>query len=186
MKRFTPICVLVAICWIVFGVNNIILRGALNQYALEPRHLNALPGILWSPFLHENFGHIAANTLPLFLLGAMICFRSRAQFLGVTTTGIVIGGGLTWLLARDAHHLGASGLIFCYFGFLIARAFFDRSIVTFILAILCLVGFGGIIWGILPVSRAISWEGHAAGLAAGILAAWSLPKPRRAADPAKC
>jgi membrane associated rhomboid family serine protease len=184
MKRFTPILALVALCWAVFLVNNIILRGALNQYGLHPRHLSSLPAIIWSPFLHASFDHLAANTLPLLILGAIICARSKAEFIGVTAMGILLGGGLTWLLARNADHFGASGLIFCYFGFLTSRAWFDRTILTFCLSLICLVGYGGILMGLLPITPGVSWEGHLAGLLAGIADAWLISNKSRGEAPA--
>lgn len=186
MKRFAPILTIVVVCWVVFVVNNLILGGALTQYGLHPRRLGGLPGIIWSPFLHGSFGHLAANTLPLLILGGIICARSKAEFIGVTAGGILLGGGLIWLLARNADHVGASGLIFCYFGFLASRAWFDRTIITFCLSVICMVGFGGILIGLLPLSAGVSWESHLAGLVAGVATARLITKkgPEEApADP---
>jgi membrane associated rhomboid family serine protease len=179
MKRFVPIIALVVICWVVFVINNLMLHGALTQFGIIPRHVSSLPGIIWSPFLHSSFRHLAANTLPLLILGAMLCARSRGEFVGVTVSGILIGGGLTWLLARNSCHVGASGLIFCYFGFLTSRAIFDRRIFNLFLAIVCLLLYGGILWGLLPTDPRVSWEGHLAGLVAGIAIAWAKTTPQR-------
>lgn len=176
MKRFGPIIAMVVICWVVFVLNNLILGGSLTQHGIHPRHVSSLTGIIWSPFLHVSFAHLAANTLPLLVLGGIVCARSKAQFFGVTIAGILIGGGLTWLLARNADHVGASGLIFCYFGFLVSRAWFDRTILSFCLAVICMVGYGGILMGLLPTTPGVSWESHAAGLVAGIAAAGMIPK----------
>jgi membrane associated rhomboid family serine protease len=184
MKRFTPILTLVAVCWVVFVVNNLILRGALTHYGVIPRRLASLPGIIWSPFLHVSFAHLAANTLPLLILGAILCARSEAEFIGVTAVGVLLGGALTWMLARNADHVGASGLIFCYFGFLTSRAWFDRTILTFCLALICLVVYGGILIGLLPVVPGVSWEGHIAGLLAGIASAWVMTNKDRNERPA--
>jgi len=179
MKRFLPIVALVVICWVVFVVNNLMMHGALTQFGIIPRHLARLPGIIWSPFLHVSFRHLAANTLPLLILGSILCACSRSEFLTVTVGGILIGGGLTWLLARNDCHVGASGLIFCYFGFLTSRAYFERTLVTLFLAVICLVIYGGIMRGLLPTSFAISWESHAAGLVAGVASAWLITSQKR-------
>jgi membrane associated rhomboid family serine protease len=179
MKRFTPILSLVALCWVVFVVNNIILHGALTPYGIHPRQVGSLPGIVFSPFLHGSFAHLAANTLPLLILGVIISARSKADFIGVTAIGIILGGGLVWLLARSADHIGASGLIFCYFGFLTSRAWFDRTILTFVVALICLVGYGGILFGILPLFPGVSWEAHLAGLIAGVASAKMLATKTR-------
>ena len=179
MKRFGPIIVLVAVCWVVFVVNNLILGGSLTHYGIIPRHLGSLPGILWSPFLHASFGHLVANTVPLLIFGGVICARSKAEFIGVTLGGILLGGGLTWLLARNADHVGASGLVFCYFGFLTSRAWFERTFVNFAVSLVCLLLYGGILMGLLPVAPGVSWEGHLAGLLAGIACARVLANKAR-------
>jgi len=172
LKRFTPIITLVALCWLVFVVNNLLWNGHLNQYGIVPRHIGGSPGIIWAPFLHTSFEHLAANTLPLLILGAIMCARNRTEFVIVAVAGTLLGGGLTWLFARDANHIGASGLIFCLFGYLASLAYFQRTFGTLILSVVCLLAYGGILKGILPTSTAISWESHAAGLVAGIVLAW--------------
>lgn len=171
LKRLTPILLLTAVCWVVFLVDHFILRGHLLQYGIVPRRVSSLPGILWAPFLHASFQHLAANTLPLLILGAIICGRSTAEFLAVFIGGALLAGGLTWLFARNGSHVGASGLIFCFFGYLASLAWFRRTLGALALSIVCIVGYGGILKGILPTSSAVSWEGHAAGLVAGILLA---------------
>ena len=168
LKRFTPILALTAVCWLVFALNSLVWHGRLIQYGIMPRHLYSLWGILWAPFLHGSFQHLAANTLPLLILGGMVCIRGRAEFAVVTIGGILLGGFLTWLLARNAYHIGASGLIFCYFGYLASLAFFNRTLGTLCLSVVCIVGYGGMLRGIFPTLPGISWEGHLAGLLAGL------------------
>ena len=175
-KRFTPIIVLTAICWLVFVVNNLALGGRFDACGIVPRHVSSLLGIIWAPFLHGSFRHIAANTLPLLVLGGIICARSRGEFAIVTLAGIVLGGAVTWLVARPACHIGASGLIFSYFGYLASLALFRRTFGALCLSVICLIGYGGMIWGIMPTSATISWEGHAAGLLAGVFIGWFAAK----------
>lgn len=179
LKRVTPVLVVTAICWLLFVVNNLFWNGHLTDYGIIPRHVSSLPGILWAPFLHVSFRHLAANTVPLLVLGGIICARSRTEFAVVTVAGTVLGGALTWLLARNACHVGASGLIFCFFGYLASMAFFRRTISAFLLSIVCLLGYGGMLRGVLPTSTAVSWEGHAAGLVAGITLAWLASKLKK-------
>ena len=176
LRRFAPIITVVAVCWAVFVVNNLILHTYLNRYGIIPRQINSLPGILFAPFLHSSYKHLAANSLPLLILGAIVCVRSKGEFVVVTSCGIVFAGGLTWLFARHAAHVGASGLIFCYFGYLGSLAFFKRNFATLCLSIICVIAYGGIIWGILPTSAAVSWEGHLAGMLTGIVAAWFITR----------
>ena len=136
VKRFTPILALVAVCWLAFIANNLLWAGHLNRYGIIPRHAASLPGILWAPFLHASLKHLAANTLPLLILGGVICARSRSEFALVTMAGILVAGGLTWVFGRPASHIGASGLIFCFFDYPVSIAWFRR---TFGMMRLCLL-----------------------------------------------
>jgi len=155
-----------------FAVNNLISDGHLSRYGIIPRHVSSLPGIIWAPFLHGSFRHLAANTLPLLILGGILCARSKGEFALITLGGMIVGGGLTWLLARSAVHIGASGLVFCYFGYLASLAYFRRTFGTLLLSVVCTLGYGGMLRGILPTSAAVSWEAHVAGLIAGIALGW--------------
>jgi membrane associated rhomboid family serine protease len=184
LKRFLPIIALTAFCWLVLGLNNLIWQGNLVQHGIAPRHLNGLLGIIWAPFLHASVAHLTANTLPLLVLGAIMCGRSTTEFAVVTVFGIVLAGGLTWLFGRNASHIGASGLIFCYFGYLASLAWFRRTFGTLCLSLVCILGYGGLIRGILPTSAPVSWESHLAGLIAGIaLAAMAAKLKKPAEDP---
>jgi membrane associated rhomboid family serine protease len=179
LKRFTPVLVLVGICWAVFAINNVLGNGHFSRDGIVPRHLASLTGILWAPFLHASFKHLAANTFPLLMLGAILCGRSRIEFALVTLAGILVGGSLTWLLARNGCHIGASGLVFCYFGYLASLAVFKRTFGTLALSVVCVVLYGGILRGVLPTSTPVSWEAHAAGFAVGVALAWLASKVKK-------
>ena len=184
VKRFIPILAVAGICWLVFLLNHLFWNGHLSQFGIVPRRLGSLPGILWSPFLHATFKHLAANTVPLLILGGILCARSPGEFTLVTGLGIVLGGGLTWLFARTAVHIGASGLVFCFLGYLGSLAYFQRTFGTLLLSVVCVVGYGGMLKGLLPTSAAISWEAHVAGLLSGIAAAWLIAEVKRPDRPA--
>jgi membrane associated rhomboid family serine protease len=183
LGRFIPIVVLTGICWLVLGLDSLIWHGRLAQHGIIPRHLSGLTGIVWAPFLHASFRHLAANTLPLLILGAIICGRSRGEFAVVTVAGILLGGGLTWVIARNASHIGASGLIFCYFGYIASMAWFRRTFGTLCLSVVCVLGYGGILRGIFPTTTAVSWESHLAGLIAGVVLASLMAKLKREPEP---
>jgi membrane associated rhomboid family serine protease len=176
LKRFTPIIALTAICWLVFLFDSLVCQGGLDRYGIVPRHLGSLAGIIWSPFLHVSFRHLAANTLPLLVLGIILCGHSRREFVAVTVGGILIGGVLTWLFGRSASHIGASGLIFCYFGYLASLAWFRRTFGTLVLSVVCILAYGGMVRGILPTTTPISWESHFFGLITGVVLAWLIAK----------
>jgi len=179
LKRFTPILLLTTVCWVVFLVNNLMSGGSFDCYGITPRQVSSLPGIVFAPFLHGSYQHLAANTFPLLILGAIICGRGKGEFVVVTVVGILLGGGLTWLFGRSACHIGASGLIFCYFGCLASLAWFNRTFGTLLLSVVCIVGYGGLVRGIVPTSAGISWESHLAGLVAGIALAALMAKLKK-------
>jgi membrane associated rhomboid family serine protease len=183
LKRFTPVLAVVAVCWIVFAANAVIWDGGLTRHGIIPRQVSSLPAVLWAPFLHANLQHLVANTLPLLILGAVLCARGRIEFLEAWVAGTLLGGGLTWLFARNASHIGASGVIFTLFGYLVSLAFFRRTFGTLLLSLACLVFYGGMIRGIMPTSAPISWEGHLAGLIAGIGLGWIRAKMHSEPEP---
>lgn len=168
---------LVALCWLVLGANALLWNGHLNQYGIRPRHLGSLPGIIWAPFLHGSWNHLAANTVPLLILGGILCARSRSEFAAIAVAGTLLSGVLTWIFARDATHIGASGLIFCFFGYLASLAIFRRTFGALVLSAVCILAYGGLLRGILPAANGVSWEGHIAGLVSGIVLAWISGKP---------
>jgi len=168
MKKLYPVFALVGFCWLVYGVNNLICHNYFSQYGIIPRTKSGLPGIFCAPFLHASFPHLLANTIPLLVLGSIIAWRSTAAFVWITIGGTLLGGTLTWLAARNACHIGASGLIFCYFGYILAFAWFQRTVLNILLAVVCIFLYGGALWGLSPLQTGVSWEGHAAGLFAGV------------------
>jgi membrane associated rhomboid family serine protease len=175
-NRLFPAITLTCICWAVFLLNNVLLGGSLTDHGIVPRHTSSLPGILWSPFLHVSFQHLVANTLPLLILGLIICARGKGEFGTALAFGILLGGGLTWLFARTACHVGASGLVFTFFGYVASLAYFRRTFGSLVLSVACIVGYGGLLRGVLPTAMPVSWEGHLSGLVAGVAAAWVVAK----------
>ncbi|HEY5912762.1 MAG TPA: rhomboid family intramembrane serine protease [Verrucomicrobiae bacterium] len=181
MIRFLPAIALVALCWIVFLANNGLGGSRLTRYGIVPRDWHSLAGILWAPFLHASFEHLVANTVPLLVLGLILCARSRVEFKVITAAGVLLTGALTWLFARSGCHIGASGLIFCLFGYLASLAFFRRTVGALLISVACIIGYGGLLRGVLPSSsEAVSWEGHLAGLVSGIALGWMSAQFQRA------
>ena len=130
--------------------------------------MDGLWGIPLAPFLHGGFGHALSNTVPLLMLGGLVAARGWQTLLGVTLFVVLLGGAGVWLVARGASHIGASGLVFGYFGYLVARGWYDRRIVSILIAVVVIVVYGGLIFGVLPTDGRVSWEGHLTGLIAGV------------------
>lgn len=157
-----------ALIWAVSLYGLYVDRNLAFDLALVPRRIDGLPGILTAPLVHGSFAHLAANTVPLLVLGGMVAVRGVARYLTVTLAVTVLGGLGVWTLARrDAAHVGASGLIFGYFGFLVARGYYDRSPGAIAVSVVVAVVYGGMIAGVLPRDDQVSWEAHLFGLLAG-------------------
>lgn len=159
---------LVLLVWLV-EIVNLSMGYRLNEWGILPRSSRGLVGIPVSPFLHGGIGHVISNTSGFVLLGSVVMMRGRMLFLQLSLLIVLLGGGLTWALGRSAHHVGASALIFGYFGYLLARVWYERTLSSIVIALVVLVIYGGVLWGLLPTDTQISWEGHVFGFLAGIL-----------------
>ncbi len=160
----------VALIWIVELIN-ILLGHSLSSWGILPRTLTGLKGIPLSPVLHSSIMHALFNTIPFAVLGGFVMVHGKQVFFEISIIIIFVGGIALWLFGRSSYHVGTSGLIFGYFGYLVLRAWYVRSLKSFVLAFFTVSLYGGIIWGLLPIFSRISWEGHLFGLLAGILAA---------------
>jgi membrane associated rhomboid family serine protease len=174
------VCVLAA--WSVELVDRVAYGGALERFGIHPRDLASLWGILLAPLLHVGWLHLIANTGPFLVLGWLVMLRKISDFVVVTALAVLIGGLGVWLVgAPNSIHVGASGLIFGYLGYLLARGYFERSLWAVLLGVAALVLYGGVLWGVLPGQPGISWEGHLFGFIGGVAAARllvpSTPRP---------
>jgi len=173
-------CVLLA--WSVELVDRVAYGGSLDRYGIQPRNVAGWWGILAAPLLHVGWLHLAANTIPFVVLGWLVMLRRVSDFVVVTALAILIGGIGVWVTgAANSVHVGASGLIFGYLGYLLARGYFERSLWAVLLGVAALILYGGVLWGVLPGQPGISWEGHLFGLVGGVAAARVLVPTRRPA-----
>ena len=143
----------------------------LRGLAVTPRATGGLLGVVAMPFVHDSLSHLWANTVPLLGLGAITLFRGVGYYIAVCATIIVLNGAAVWLLARDALHVGASGLVFGLAAFLVVRGLYERRPGSAAVALLVFVVYGSMIWGVLPHGDGVSWEAHLFGLVAGIVTA---------------
>jgi membrane associated rhomboid family serine protease len=169
----------VGVWWIVYVVN-LVLGGALFAYGIHPRTLAGLVGIVFAPFLHASVMHLALNTLSFVFLGAFMRFRHRSDLAVVGVVGALTSGLGAWLLGgAGTVTVGASGVIFAYLGFLMARGIFERSAASIALSVLVTWLFGSMVWGVLPtVAAAISWQAHLFGFLGGVICAAQLAGSR--------
>jgi len=170
----------IAIMWILEIIDLFFLRGRLNAYGIRPHTIIGLRGILFAPFLHAGLGHLIANTIPFLTLGWLIMLRETSDFFIVTAITTLVSGLGVWLFGNPySVHIGASGVVFGYLGFLLLRGYFERSFIAIALSLIVGFFYGGVIWGILPTQRGISWEGHLFGFIGGILAARLLSRRKK-------
>jgi membrane associated rhomboid family serine protease len=157
----------IILIWVVELVN-MFLGHRLCSWGIFPRTAAGLPGILLFPFLHCSIGDTLLNTIPFIVLGSLVILRGIQLFVGLSLFIILLSGTGVWLLGRSVYHAGAGGLIFGYFGFLVARGWYERSLTSILIALFTLLFCSGILWRLLPLSSSTSWEGHLFGLLTGV------------------
>ncbi len=178
-RLLRPLVSFVLCLWLLENVDWLVFDGSLDRLGIVPRRLVGLRGIFFAPFLHGNFSHLVANTVPFLVLGFLVLTRHARRFLVITLMIVVISGLGTWLIApASTVHIGLSGVIFGYLAFLVVNAWYERSPAAVLLAVLVLVLYGGLVTGIVPTGNGVSWQGHLFGLVGGAAAAFYY-SPRR-------
>jgi membrane associated rhomboid family serine protease len=178
-EKLQWVLIFIASLWAIF-VLDMFLPIQLNSYGIIPRTSQGLIGIVTSPFLHSNFPHILGNTVPLLILCILLVSVYDRIAFRVITTIVLMGGGLVWLMARRANHIGASGIIYGVAAFLIIYGILKKKLVSILVAAAVAFLYGGsMLTGILPVNRCVSWEGHLFSAIAGIFAAFVIERQTR-------
>jgi membrane associated rhomboid family serine protease len=161
----------VAVLWAALLLDAIGFRGDLLQFGIVPRTLVGLRGLAFGPLLHAGVAHLAGNTAGLVAFGGLVLLREEADFWWATGLGAAMSGVGTWLVGRAAIHVGASGIVFAYFGYLLFTGVFERRLGPALLSAATAVTWGSLVFGVLPGQPGISWELHLFGLAGGAAAA---------------
>jgi len=165
--------------WVLDLVNNARHRQLNAELGIEPRQPGRLPEIFTAPFVHGSVAHLAANAMPLFGLGLIAALTGVWRFLGVTAVIVLVSGLGVWLFGpSDTVTVGASGVVFGYFGYLVLRGLIDRRPVDIVVAAGVALAYGYLLPGVLPGQEGISWQGHLAGVLGGMLAAWLFRRRR--------
>ena len=170
----TPGCWLAwpAAAMVVGTLFAVVAHSTAAHLAVVPRRAAGLVGLVTAPFIHVNAAHLAANLPPFLALGALVLRRNEAEFLPVALTIALAQGGLLWLFGRNAAHVGCSGVVFGFLGYLLAIAWFTRTTSDLLAAGGVVVFYGGMLAGVKPVRDGTSWEAHLFGLLAGMARAW--------------
>ena len=162
---------LIVIAWLIELIDWY-FKLNLEQFGVVPRSFTGLRGIIGMPWLHANWAHLLDNTIALLGLGVIVILAEGRRF-GTTTLVLALISGMgTWLIADIGHaksvHIGASGLVYSYFGYILARAIWGRRLVWAVVGVVVAVVYGGMVGGIFPEGDHISWEAHLVGLLGGI------------------
>lgn len=168
----TALVVFVGLMWIVFAIDTILPGpGSAAGVGIVPRTEIGLEGIVTAPFIHGSLRHLVANTIPLLILGSLVLLRGVNEFGFVVLTSALVGGFGTWLFAAGGRHIGASGIVFGLFGYLVFRTAFDRRLSSALITIVVAVAYGtAMLYSLIPAGG-ISWTGHFFGFVGGFLAA---------------
>jgi membrane associated rhomboid family serine protease len=146
--------------------------GRLDGYGIFPRTLNGLVGVVFSPLLHADFAHLAANAGPMAMLLFILFSDDRYRPKSSLALLWLVSGLGTWLIGRQAIHIGASSLIYGLASFLIVASVWMKSWRALFFSIIVVTLFGGLFYGIFHVNSGVSWEGHLSGALAGVWVAW--------------
>lgn len=173
MKKGLKFTILfIILLWGIRGID-ILLPIDFSRYGILPRTKEGLLGIIFSPLIHANLTHLISNTIPLFILMLTLFIFYKSKTISIIILSILFGGILVWTFARNAFHIGASGLVNSIAAFLITGGIVRRDLKSLIIAIVIISIYGGtMIWGILPVKSWVSWEGHLFHIIAGIVLAY--------------
>jgi membrane associated rhomboid family serine protease len=147
----------------------------LDQFGIHAREIDGMPEIFTAPFLHAGWDHLISNSLPFYILGFLVLLSGLARWLASSLIIIVVSGITAWSLTPPhTIILGASGLIFGWLTYLLARGIWSRRPAQVVLAVIVLLLYGGLIWGVLPGTAGVSWQAHLGGAIGGVVAAWLL------------
>jgi membrane associated rhomboid family serine protease len=167
--------------WIVELLNEASDRRLAIAGGIRPHDPESLIDIVTAPFLHGSLEHLASNALPLFSLGFIAAVTGTKRFLLMTATVIIVGGLGVWFFAPpDTLHVGASGVVFGYFGYLLMRGLIDRRPVDLVVSLGIALSYGYAMWNSIGYGTAgISWQGHVSGFVGGLVAAFVFREQRR-------
>ncbi|MEV7322571.1 rhomboid family intramembrane serine protease [Streptomyces sp. NPDC093970] len=172
-KAFFVMFALLAVVWLVQLANFADHYALSRDHAVVSGDLGTLPDILVAPLLHWSWAHIESNSGPLFVFGFLAAYRGVLRFLALTLLIAVSSGAVVWFFEKgDVATVGASGLIFGYFGYVVVRGLFDRHLIDTLIGIVMGASFAYLLTVAVPGTPGVSWLGHLGGLLGGLVGAW--------------
>ncbi|BCW57973.1 membrane associated rhomboid family serine protease [Paenarthrobacter nicotinovorans] len=173
----------VILLYVIEMVNTLMRHGLNYTFGLRSRSMDGVLDILTFPLLHANFNHLLSNTLPLIIFGFLVFLSGVRVFITALAFSWLGSGLAVWLIGGGGVTVGASGLVFGFFAFLLVRGFFNRSWWQILLSVVLFMAYGSILFGVLPtVMGFVSWQAHLGGAVGGIIAAVLLRPKSKAVD----
>jgi membrane associated rhomboid family serine protease len=174
-KAFFVMFAFMAVVWALQIANWVGGYRIDADYQIIPQQVDRLPDIFAAPFLHYSWAHIEGNSGPLFVFGFLAAYRGVIRFLWLTLLVAVTSGLAVWFF-QDTHtaSVGASGLIFGYFGYVVVRGIFDRHLIDTLIGLVMAASFAYLVTIALPGTPGVSWLAHSGGFVGGVLGAWLL------------
>lgn len=166
--------ILVAVMWIV-KIIEVVFHLDFSFLGIKPVSVEGLPGIFLFHFLHGDWEHLFANTVPMLVLGTSLYYFYRPIANKILLILMFSTGLITWCLARSGVHIGASALTYGLTFFLMLSGFIRREKKTIIISLIVVFLYGSLVWGLYPkyaIENNISWEGHLSGFVMGIVLAY--------------
>ncbi len=158
----------ILVCWLV-KFTELVFNTRFTEWGVLPMSAEGLPGILFSPFIHSDFKHLGANTIPFFILSSALFYFYRKLAYRIFIILYLLSGFLLWLGGREAWHIGASGLVYGLASFLFFSGIFRNDVRLLTIGLIVAFLYGSLFWGIFPIQPEISWEGHLWGAVSGLV-----------------
>ncbi len=177
-KQQINIVISLSLVLAIVEIINLLTGRSLNQFGLIPRHIPGLMGILTAPLLHGSLWHFFSNIIPFALFSFLLLQHGTKRYLQVTLVCTIGSGLLVWIFARSAVHVGASGLIYGYFGYLVLAGILSKKLKLIIIALFVGISYGTLVFGVLPLNSYISWESHLSGLLIGLAFAYYIERKK--------
>lgn len=168
---FTIPLLFVFVIWFVYWVE-IKFGFNFNKLGVFPRTFNGLKGVFFSPFIHSDTNHLFNNSVPLFVLSVSLFYFYRKVAVKILLIGGFFTGVLTWLIARESFHIGASGIVYLLFSFVFFSGIIKKHYRLVAMSLITIFLYGSMVWYMLPIKEGMSWEGHLSGFLIGLVFAF--------------
>lgn len=178
LKRYAKVLLgFVALLWVLELASWVL---PIDAFGVHPRETIGLIGILTHPFLHGSLGHVFNNSVALLIFGGMIVLKEERDLYVTAVISTLLGGLGIWVFGGShSNHIGASGVVFGLFGYLLSTGFFERKVGPVVLSVFVMLVWWSMLFGVLPGQTGISWEGHLFGFLAGVFSAFLLARIAR-------